>query len=331
MSILVVDDSPNQRLLLRHLLKKGGFTDVILTESTMEAFEILSPDGGKPAPKIDLILMDILMPEMSGIEACRRIKSIDHLHDIPVIMVTGMSDMQNLEMAFAVGAMDYIIKPVKNIELLARVRSALKLKHEMDERKIRERELVEVTRQLREANRELQRLASLDGLTRVANRRMFDDYIKQEWMRLKREKNPLSLIFCDVDYFKLYNDTYGHQAGDDCLRAVARTISRNIYRPADLVARYGGEEFAVVLPNTETDGALHMAEMIRREIRDLEIVHARSSVNRYVTISLGISSLIPTEKYDHQDLVEVADRALYKAKALGRDRAIMETFDTLSS
>lgn len=330
MTILVVDDSSNQRMLLQHLLKKGGFTDVVLADSTRECFKILDLEGGG-ASKVDLILMDILMPEMTGIEACRRIKEVEHLWDIPIIMVTGMSDMQNLEQAFKVGAMDYIVKPVKNIELLARVRSSLKLKHEMDERKIRERELMEVTRQLTEANRELQRLASLDGLTRVANRRMFDDYLKQEWTRLKREKTPISLIMCDVDYFKLFNDTYGHQSGDDCLRAVARAISRSFCRPADLVARYGGEEFVIVLPNTEADGAVHMAEAIRSEIRGMEIMHARSSVSRYITVSLGISSTVPDDRYEPEDLVEVADKALYKAKALGRDRVVMESFDSLAA
>jgi len=174
--------------------------------------------------------------------------------------------------------------------------------------------------QLQAANEELQRLASLDGLTQIANRRRFDQYLDAEWQRLKREQVPLSLIFLDVDFFKLYNDTYGHLAGDDCLRQLASAFKSIVKRPADLVARYGGEEFAVILPNTEIQGAVYMAQTIRQAVRNLAIPHAQSSVCDRVTVSLGVASIVPNSEISPQDLINAADKALYLAKRQGRDQ-----------
>jgi len=174
--------------------------------------------------------------------------------------------------------------------------------------------------QLQAANEELQRLATLDGLTQIANRRRFDEYLETEWHRLKREKVPLSLILFDVDFFKPYNDTYGHLAGDNCLQKVANTLLNIIKRPADLIARYGGEEFAVILPNTEIKGAIHLAQGIRQAVRNLAIPHAQSSVSNHVTVSLGVVSIVPNNQMSPQDLINQADKALYIAKQEGRDR-----------
>ncbi len=174
--------------------------------------------------------------------------------------------------------------------------------------------------QLQAANEELQRLATLDGLTQIANRRRFDQYLDAEWQRLKREQVALSLIFLDVDFFKLYNDTYGHLAGDDCLRQLASAFKSIIKRPADLVARYGGEEFAVILPNTEIQGAVYMAQTIRQAVRNLAIPHAQSSVCDRVTVSLGVVSIVPNSEISPQDLINTADKALYIAKQQGRDQ-----------
>jgi diguanylate cyclase (GGDEF)-like protein len=190
----------------------------------------------------------------------------------------------------------------------------------------------ELYQQLQTANQQLQRLASLDSLTSVANRRRFDNYLEQEWRRMAREQAPLSLILCDIDCFKAYNDTYGHLAGDDCLQQVARAISHVVKRPADLVARYGGEEFAVILPNTKTEGAIQIAEKIRSRVKALRIVHANSRFRQHVTLSLGVASTIPGDESSPTILIAAADRALYQAKAQGRDRVILEDcLQTLST
>ncbi|MBD2310934.1 diguanylate cyclase [Desertifilum sp. FACHB-1129] len=180
--------------------------------------------------------------------------------------------------------------------------------------------------QLAQANAELQTLASIDGLTQIANRRRFDEYLTQEWRRLSREKAPLSLIICDIDYFKAYNDTYGHQAGDACLKQVASTIRSVVKRPADLVARYGGEEFAVILPNTSLDGAVLLAESIRYQVKTLRIKHRSSAINQYITLSLGVASLTPSMKATPSQLIAIADNKLYEAKNLGRDRVVIQSY-----
>lgn len=172
-----------------------------------------------------------------------------------------------------------------------------------------------------QANLELERLATLDGLTLIANRRHFDACLNSEWRRMAREQQHLSLILCDVDSFKLYNDAYGHLAGDDCLRQVAKTMSLSVRRPADLLARYGGEEFAVILPNTDANGAVYIAETIRISVEDLKIAHAQSSPSKYITISLGVTSLVPKNQQDPCTIIAVADRALYEAKESGRNIA----------
>ncbi|MEH1803849.1 sensor domain-containing diguanylate cyclase [Nostoc sp.] len=169
-------------------------------------------------------------------------------------------------------------------------------------------------------NEELQRLATLDGLTQIANRRRFDEYLESEWQRLKREQLSLSLILLDVDFFKLYNDTYGHLGGDDCLRQLASALKNIVKRPADLVARYGGEEFTIILPNTEIQGAIYVAQTIRQAVRDLAIPHAQSRVCDRVTVSLGVVSIVPNSEISPPDLINAADKALYVAKQQGRDQ-----------
>jgi diguanylate cyclase (GGDEF)-like protein/PAS domain S-box-containing protein len=177
--------------------------------------------------------------------------------------------------------------------------------------------------ELREANDALLRLATTDALTGIANRRAFDEYLEREWKRMLREKMPLSLILCDIDYFKKYNDLYGHQAGDSCLHDVAQALHKCIFRPGDFVARYGGEEFVVILPGTPAEGALHIAEHIRSAVRELIISHAGSEVDQFVTLSLGVAQEIPSMETNTDDLLRAADTALYKAKKQGRNRVIV--------
>jgi diguanylate cyclase (GGDEF)-like protein/PAS domain S-box-containing protein len=186
---------------------------------------------------------------------------------------------------------------------------------------ITERKYAEDT--LKEANERLERLSSSDGLTQVANRRCFDQTLEREWNRLKRTKEPLSLIMCDVDFFKLFNDTYGHQGGDDCLRSVAKALSESARRGGDFIARYGGEEFVVVLPATEAEGALNVAEKIRLAVELLAIEHSKSQVAPHVTLSLGVATIIPRDEGTPKLLIKCADNALYTAKSSGRNRVIV--------
>ncbi len=185
-----------------------------------------------------------------------------------------------------------------------------------------EERVVTRTLELEAANRELKRSASIDGLTQISNRRHFDEFFQQTWRSLAREKLPVSLILCDVDYFKLYNDTYGHQAGDDCLKKVAQAIQASVQRPSDVVARYGGEEFGVILPQTELAGAVHVAEKIRDKIGDLKIPHTASAASEFVTVSIGVGCAVPSPNSAFEILVESTDRVLYRAKAQGRDQIV---------
>ncbi|MFO7568913.1 MAG: diguanylate cyclase [Smithellaceae bacterium] len=172
---------------------------------------------------------------------------------------------------------------------------------------------------LREANLRLEHLAAIDGLTQVANRRFFDQTLAREWNRLQRTGEPLSLILCDVDFFKLYNDTYGHQAGDDCLRMVAGALGDTAKRGGDCVARYGGEEFVAILPATDEKGALHVAEKIRQAVEGLAIEHKSSQVAPCVTLSLGVTTFVPSDTSTPENLIKCADNALYAAKSSGRN------------
>lgn len=181
---------------------------------------------------------------------------------------------------------------------------------------------------LQKANEELQRLAALDDLTQIANRRRFDNRLIQEWRRAWRESKPLALLICDIDYFKKYNDTYGHLKGDDALHVVAQTISEMLKRPMDLVARFGGEEFAVILPNTNIKGAMRVANELKSAIGNLKIDHRASDAADHVTLSFGVAALIPTADTQPKTLIEAADKALYKAKAIGRN-AIVKSTDKL--
>jgi diguanylate cyclase (GGDEF)-like protein/PAS domain S-box-containing protein len=184
---------------------------------------------------------------------------------------------------------------------------------------------------LQRANRELERLASQDGLTKLSNRRSFDESLESEWRRQMRDQKPLSLILCDVDFFKNYNDHYGHQAGDVCLRSVAEAIHQCVNRVGDVCARYGGEEFAVIMPATDANGAWHIAQNIRSKLSEMQIAHSQSTAAPYVTISCGIACLYPHHPESKlQKLIELADQALYRAKQQGRNCVIISDINTAS-
>lgn len=324
MTIVIVDDTVFGLELTKAFLVAAGYLNVITVQSAEELYQLIESHSDRGIVDLDLILMDIVMPDVNGIEACRNIKKREGLLDVPVIMVTATTYKEDLELAFSAGAMDYITKPLDRVELLARVRSALRLKHEIDRRKTRELELLEVTRQLEAANEVLLNLSLLDGLTGIANRRYFDQVLLHECGRSKRDKTPLSLIILDIDYFKAFNDTYGHLKGDDCLKKVASELKQTLKRPGDFLARYGGEEFAVVLPNTDDLGAISVAEEMRAGVEGAGIAHINSRCADNVTVSLGVITRFPGQADTPEDLILAADRALYLSKNEGRNRVSVE-------
>jgi diguanylate cyclase (GGDEF)-like protein len=319
MNILIVDDSEDQLLVLKAILNEKGYKNIFLADSADKAFELMGLKGKKKQKDIDLILMDIMMPGVDGLEACLRIKKNVELKDIPIIMVTAKKEADHLQLAFQAGAVDYITKPINVTELLARVHSALRLKREIDSRKERERELTEMAEQLDVANKKLTRMSYLDGLTNVPNRRYFEEFLTKEWKNAIRVEEFISLIMFDIDCFKAYNDTYGHLIGDDCLKKIAKTLSNALKRPRDFLCRYGGEEFIAVLPDTDEKGAFEVANRFLKETKKLKITHKSSPVSKNVTISVGVATIKPDRKAKSNFLVNEVDKALYEAKQSGRN------------
>lgn len=447
--ILIVDDSLKNLSLLASLLDREGYKVISVTDGRMALLTIQEEHP-------DLILLDVVLPEMDGYEVCRHLKSQEHTRHIPIIFLSGLdSELDKVE-AFKVGGVDYITKPFYREEVVSRIKTQLSvieeqnkfkriLQEQIAEREIVERELnksralltkvlhssldgmaafeavrdrqgqivdfrwlianpvaamtvggtidslqgkrlfvegspgglfdglfndfVQVVESckvleiehyynslslkawfqivavklgdgfamtfrdisdrkqheinLEKANSRLVKQANMDSLTEIANRRRFDECIIQEWLRCGREREYISLILCDVDYFKAYNDTYGHQAGDVCLYSVAKAIEKAVRRPADAVFRYGGEEFAVILPNTASQGAIRVAAEIHQQVRDLQIPHSSSEVDRCVSLSLGVSSMVPDTFSSPYTLISAADNALYGAKLQGRNRVVV--------
>ncbi|MDA8092887.1 MAG: diguanylate cyclase [Betaproteobacteria bacterium] len=291
-SILIVDDSPENLTVLGALLRTE-YTIRVATNGE-KALRIAQSDDPP-----DLILLDIMMPGVNGYDVCRQLKDDPRTASIPVIFVTAMTHETDEVKGFEAGAVDYITKPFSPIVVRARVRTHVELKCYRDF---------------------LVHTSYGDGLTAVPNRRRFEDYYAHIWTAAAGRVRPVSLIMIDVDYFKPFNDHYGHQEGDACLRAIAQELSGSLNRKTDLFARYGGEEFVCLLPGTEAEGALQVAERFRAAVLALAIPHAGSPVSDWVTISVGVAAAHCGGELSPRDLVAHADEALYQAKAGGRNQ-----------
>ena len=290
-TILVVDDMPTNIDILVGLLDERY--KVKAARNGAKALEIV-----RSANPPDLILLDVVMPDMSGYEVCAQLKRDPDTSTIPVIFVTSLSHEEDEEKGLKLGAVDYITKPFRGAIVTARVENHLKLKSYQDL---------------------LRRQSTLDGLTGLPNRRAFDDLLGQEWRRAARLGSPLSLILLDIDFFKPYNDHYGHLAGDECLRQVGRGLA-SVGRSMDFMGRYGGEEFVGILPHTDEVGALTVAERLHEVISQLRIPHEFSEASDHVTVSIGVASTIPQASGQPEELILNADQMLYQAKEEGRNR-----------
>jgi diguanylate cyclase (GGDEF)-like protein len=308
MKVLIVDDSPTIRAALRTLVEQMGHS-VIDAEDGSKG--LATYRDSRP----DLVLIDVVMPVMDGYDAARQMRQIRPDEWIPIIFLSSKEADQDLDRAIEAGGDDYLVKPVSFVVLNAKIRALQRI----EATRVK---LLDTSRELAAANRELENLSRQDGLTGIANRRYFDSYLLTEMKRASRERQPLSLILADVDYFKAYNDYYGHQAGDDCLRQVASALKSVGKRPADLAARYGGEEFAIVLPATMLEGAVDVARSLARTIEGMAIAHVRSGVADKISLSQGVASLVPGNDTMPESIIELADQALYQAKQQGRNRHV---------
>lgn len=306
MKILVVDDSQLETAVLgRYIQRLGGMPYIARTG--LDALDIFTRE------RPDLVLLDVVLPDIDGYEVARRIRAAETDGDwTPILFVTSLTRDEDLAKGIAAGGDDYISKPVSEIVLSAKIRAMYRIVQMRTS-------LVVLTKKLDVANQELVRLSASDGLTGIPNRRFFDAMLDREWRRARRADKELAMIMCDVDYFKRFNDTYGHLAGDECLRQVAGALTRSLDRGGDTLARYGGEEFALILSDTSLNGAQTVAERARHEVLALGIPHTASDLSQ-VTISLGVACMKPDESSTEQSLLNAADQALYRAKKNGRNR-----------
>ena len=290
-TLLIVDDEKQNRLLLTELF--GSTYKIIQAKNGVQALE----KARQHRP--DLILLDVLMPEMDGMGVLRELKRDDATRLIPVIFITALDSATDEENGLNLGAVDYISKPFHPPTVRVRVRNQLQLLHQ---------------------RRLLEQLASLDGLTGIPNRRQFDATLLKEWHRCQRNQQPLSLIVADVDFFKKYNDALGHAAGDRVLQEVAATLRQAARRPGDLVARYGGEEFVLLLPETDATSAQALAEGLQQLLHRKAFAHPNSSLGPWLTMSMGGNTTVPSTTALDPEFFALADAALYRAKHQGRNQ-----------
>lgn len=319
--VLLVDDQAMVAEAIRRMLVEESDIEFHYCQEPVKAV------GKANEIRPTIILQDLVMPDVDGYTLLKFYRGNPATSGTPVIILSSREDPKDKRQAFENGANDYLVKLPDRIELIARIRAHSKsylLQLQRDEayremQKLQE-QLTESHKKLEENNAILQRLSTMDGLTGIANRRHFDETLMLQWRIGLREKKTLSIIMMDIDFFKKYNDGYGHQGGDDCLKAVAKALSTSLHRPGDFIARYGGEEFVVILPNTDAKGAAEVAEHLRANVQAANIPHAYSAVANHVSVSLGVAAMQPDETAKPADLLARADAALYKSKEQGRNR-----------
>jgi len=300
MNILVVDDNNLIRQLVSAVIVDAGHYP-IQSEDADSAMKFLNNQD------VDLILMDVEMPGMNGFELTRKIRSADNQDWIPIIFLSGRTDDKHLSEGIDAGGDDYLTKPVNPVILKAKIRAMERI--------------AQMKSNLDSANRQLLLLTQIDPLTGAVNRRGMDETLDREWRRNNRERSELSVLMLDIDHFKLYNDNYGHQQGDQCLEQFAKLLKDQLKRSHDVAARFGGEEFVLILPNTPLEGAKVIAKEFLSRLEAEAIEHQYSSIANQVTCSIGISST-RFDPESPQALIEQADKALYQAKKQGRNRFI---------
>lgn len=299
--ILIVDDEKMNLKVLADVLKNEY--SLVLARSGARALKYIH-DNAAP----DLILLDVMMPDMGGYELIKHLKENKKTKDVPVIFVTALDSIEDEEHGLKLGAVDYITKPFSPPIVQMRVRNHLRFVHQY---------------------KLLDQLAHLDGLTEIPNRRRFEEVLSKESSRAARNGTPFSLAMVDVDFFKQYNDHYGHAAGDIALQAIARTLHGGLKRPGDLVARYGGEEFVAVLPETDFEAGKALAELARTAVTDLKIPHDYSRAAAYVSVSIGFVTATLDRNSDPLKMVIQADQNLYHAKQNGRNRVVGTQLDSI--
>ena len=312
--VLLVDDQPLVASLLQRELANEKDISIHYCQDSSQAVGTAEKVG----PTV--ILLDLNMPGIDGLTVCRFIRAHPATRDIPVIMLSSNDDPVTKAAAFTAGANDYIVKLPDAIELIARLRyhSAAyvnKLQRDDAYRALRASQM-----KLAELNMQLLKLANVDGLTGIVNRRHFEERLAEEWLRAWRNRHPLTLIMFDVDWFKQYNDKFGHLEGDECLKRIASSAQEIISRPADTVARYGGDEFIVLLPETDSSGATIVAEKLRADVENLHLPSPDSAISPYITISLGVTTIVPAANSAPDACIKLVDEALYRAKNAGRNR-----------
>lgn len=322
LNLLIVDDRPENLLALESLLETLE-VNIVKAGSGNEAL------GYMLEYDFFLVLMDVQMPEMNGFETAELMRGIQKTEHIPIIFVTAISkEQQYVFRGYELGAVDYLFKPIDPIILSSKVKIFMEIykTHSLlkQQTKLLEEKIEELI-QLSESNYKLEKISNYDALTEIHNRRSFDEYISKEWSRGTREKTKLSIIMIDIDFFKQYNDTYGHLQGDFCLQKVAKGFLECLNRASDFVARYGGEEFVILLPSTHEAGAMEVAERVRNLIENLNIKHETSNIANYVTVSLGVNTVTPNLDTNLKEFINGADEALYLAKKEGRNRAASYT------